>query len=56
MGNYYYQTTPKRKMCKTKCKYANIRVGSIKCRDLCKNHYGYGKDEHGKYVKCNLCE
>ena len=54
MINYYYKTTPKRKLCITKCKYANIRVGSVECRDLCKNHGGYGKDEKGKFVKCNI--
>ena len=56
MGKYYYQTTPKRKRCKTKCKYANIFVGSVECRDLCKNHNRYGKDENGKYVECAACE
>lgn len=56
MGKYHYQTTPKRKRCKTKCKYANIFVGSVECRDLCKNHKGYGKDENGKYVECAACE
>lgn len=56
MGKYHYQTTPKRKRCKTKCKYTYIFVGSVECRDLCKNHNGYGKDENGKYVECAACE
>lgn len=56
MGKYHYQITPKRKRCKTKCKYTNIFVGSVECRDLCKNHNGYSKDEKGKYVECAACE
>jgi hypothetical protein len=53
MGKYYYKTTPKRKRCTIKCLHTNIWVGSIECRDLCQNHNGYGKDEKGKYVKCD---
>ena len=56
MGKYHYKTTPKRKRCNTKCVYANIWVGSVECRDLCKSHKGYGKDEKGKYVECESCE
>lgn len=56
MGKYYYKTTPRRKRCNTKCNHANIWVGSVECRDLCKNHNGYGKDENGKYVECAACE
>ena len=55
MGKYYYELTPKRKRCKTKCKYQHRFVGSVDCRGNCKSFNGYGYiDEKVKrrYVNC----
>lgn len=53
MDKYYYTTTPIRNRCQVKCKYTGIYVGSISCRDDCEFFGGYGKDEKGKFVRCN---
>ena len=55
MEKNYYQTTAIRNRCKTKCSHKTyIFVGSKECRDTCKHHIGYGKNEKGKYVKCDF--